>query len=163
MCEQLDVEFYVVKTEIAEIVRQKVLKGTYCSLCAKLRKGALNSFAKEKGCNKVAYAHHKDDLIETMMLSLVYEGQFFSFAPLMYYKEAGISVIRPLVYIEEAEIRGFRDSYNLPCVKNPCPHDGKTWREYVKKLIAGMQKDNPGVKDKMFHAILKGKIYEYDK
>lgn len=74
LCEQLDVEFYVVKTEIAEIVRQKVLKGTYCSLCAKLRKGALNSFAKEKGCNKVAYAHHKDDLIETMMLSLVYEG-----------------------------------------------------------------------------------------
>lgn len=163
LCEQLDVEFYVVKTEIAEIVRQKVLKGTYCSLCAKLRKGALNSFAKEMGCNKVAYAHHKDDLIETMMLSLVYEGQFFSFAPLMYYKEAGISVIRPLVYIEEAEIRGFRDSYNLLCVKNPCPHDGKTRREYVKKLIAGMQKDNPGVKDKMFHAILKGKIYEYDK
>ena len=163
LCEQLDVEFYVVKTEIAEIVRQKVLKGTYCSLCAKLRKGALNSFAKEKGCNKVAYAHHKDDLIETMILSLVYEGQFFSFAPLMYYKEAGISVIRPLVYIDEAEIRGFRDSYNLPCVKNPCPHDGKTWREYVKKLIAGMQKDNPSVKDKMFHAILKGKIYEYDK
>ena len=163
LCEQLDVEFYVVKTEIAEIVRQKVLKGTYCSLCAKLRKGALNSFAKEMGCNKVAYAHHKDDLIETMMLSLVYEGQFFSFAPLMYYKEAGISVIRPLVYIDEAEIRGFRNSYNLPCVKNPCPHDGKTLREYVKKLIAGMQKDNPGVKDKMFHAILKGKIYEYDK
>ena len=163
LCEQLDVEFYVVKTEIAEIVRQKVLKGTYCSLCAKLRKGALNSFAKKMGCNKVAYAHHKDDLIETMMLSLVYEGQFFSFAPLMYYKEAGISVIRPLVYIEEAEIRGFRDSYNLPCVKNPCPHDGKTQREYVQKLIAGMQKDNPGVKDKMFHAILKGKIYEYDK
>ena len=64
---------------------------------------------------------------------------------------------------DEAEIRGFRDSYNLPCVKNPCPHDGKTRREYVKKLIAGMQKDNPGVKDKMFHAILKGKIYEYDK
>ena len=163
LCEQLDVEFYVVKTEIAEIVRQKVLKGTYCSLCAKLRKGALNSFAKEKGCNKVAYAHHKDDLIETMMLSLVYEGQFFSFAPLMFYKEAGISVIRPLVYIDEAEIRGFRNSYNLPCVKNPCPHVGKTRREYVKKLIAGMQKDNPGVKDKMFHAILKGKIYEYDK
>ena len=100
-------------------------------MCAKLRKGALNSFAKKMGCNKVAYAHHKDDLIETMMLSLVYEGQFFSFAPLMYYKEAGISVIRPLVYIEEAEIRGFRDSYNLPCVKNPCPHDGKTQREIL--------------------------------
>ena len=163
LCEQLDVEFYVVKTEIAEIVRQKVLIVSYCFLCAKLRKGALNSFAKEMGCNKVAYAHHKDDLIETMILSLVYEGQFFSFAPLMYYKEAGISVIRPLVYIDEAEISSFRNSYNLPCVKNPCPHDGKTQREYVKKLIAGMQKDNPGVKDKMFHAILKGKIYEYDK
>lgn len=161
LCDQLEVEYHILKTEISEIVKQKVQKGSYCSLCAKLRKGALNTFAKEQGCNKVAYAHHQDDLIETMLLSLMYEGQFFSFAPIMYYKEADISVIRPLIYIQEAEIRGFMKAYDLPCVKNPCPHDGKTRREYVKSLVRQLQKENPGVKDKMFHAILKGKIYEY--
>lgn len=161
LCKKLEVEYHIIKTDIAGIVQQKVQKGTYCSLCAKLRKGALNSFAKEQGCNKVAYAHHKDDLIETMMLSLLYEGQFFSFAPVMFYKEAEISVIRPLIFVEEAEIRGFQKAYALPTVKNPCPHDGTTRREYVKNLVRQLQKDNPEAKDKMFHAILKGKIYEY--
>lgn len=161
LCNKLDVEYYVVKTEIASIVKSKVSKGTYCAMCAKLRKGALNSFAKEHGCNKVAYAHHQDDLIETMMLSLLYEGQFFSFAPVMHYKEADITVIRPLVNIPEADIIGFRNKYDLPCVKNPCPHDGITRREYVKNLVRQINKENPGAKQKMFNAIMKGKIYEY--
>lgn len=161
LCRKLEVEYHIIKTDIAEIVKQKIQKGSYCALCAKLRKGALNNFVKEQGCNKVAYAHHKDDLIETMMLSLLYEGQFFSFAPIMYYKEADISVIRPLIYIEESEIRSFQKACDLPCVKNPCPHDGKTKREYVKTLIRQIQKENPEAKSKMFHAILKGKIYEY--
>lgn len=161
LCQKLEVEYYVLKTEIADILRQKVTKGTYCALCAKLRKGALNSFAKEKGCNKVAYAHHKDDMVETMMLSLVYEGQFFSFAPVMYYKEADITVIRPLIYASENEVKTFRDEYSLPVVKNPCPNDGITRREYIKKLVKQIQKENPGAKDRMFNAIIKGKIYEY--
>ena len=161
LCKKLNVEYFVVKTGIAEITKQKVEKGSYCSLCAKLRKGALNTFAKENGCNKVAYAHHKDDLIETMMLSLMYEGQFFSFAPVRYYKEADITVIRPMIYISESEIKGFKNKYQLETVKNPCPHDGITRRKYVKSLITQMNKDNHGVKDKMFNAILKGKIWEY--
>lgn len=161
LCETLDVEYHVVKTQIAEILKQKISGGTYCSLCAKLRKGALNSFAKENGCNKVAYAHHKDDMVETMMLSLVYEGQFFSFAPVMYYKEADVTVIRPLIYATECEVKCFKEKYNLPVVKNPCPHDGITRREYIKNLVNQINRDNRGAKDKMFNAILKGKIYEY--
>ncbi len=161
ICEELDVKYHILKTEIAEILKQKVKKGTYCALCAKLRKGALNSFAKGQGCNKVAYAHHKDDMVETMMLSLIYEGQFFSFAPIMHYKEAGITVIRPLIYISENEVKGFRDEYHLPVVKNPCPNDGITRREYVKTLVRQIHKDNPGAKDRMLNAIIKGKIYEY--
>lgn len=160
LCDSLNVEFHVIKTEIADIVKEKVTQGTYCAMCAKLRKGALNSYAKEHGCNKVAYAHHQDDLIETMMLSLLYEGQFFSFAPSMYYKEADITVIRPLIYISEAEIIGFKNKYELPCVKNPCPHDGITRREYVKNLVRQINLENPGAKKKMFNAIMKGKIYE---
>lgn len=95
LCKELDVEYHILKTDIAEILREKIQKGTYCAMCAKLRKGAINNFAKEHGCNKVAYAHHQDDMVETMMLSLIYEGQFYTFAPKTYYKEADITVIRP--------------------------------------------------------------------
>ncbi len=161
LCQNLEVEYHIVKTEIYSILQQKIQKGSYCSLCAKLRKGALNNFAKELGCNKVAYAHHQDDMIETMMLSLIYEGQFFSFAPSMYYKEADITVIRPMIYISESEVKGFQHKNDLPVVKNPCPHDGNTRREYVKNLIKNIKQDNKDVKKKMFNAILKGRIYEY--
>lgn len=161
LCNSLDVEFHIVKTEIAQILSKKIKKGSFCSMCAKLRKGALNNFAKENACNKVAYAHHQDDFIETMMLSLLYEGQFFSFAPIVYFKEANLSVIRPLIYVPEIDIIGFKNKYSLPTVKNPCPHDGITKRAYVKSLIRQIQKENPGAKKKMFNAILKGKIYEY--
>ena len=161
ICDELQVEYHILKTQIAQILKQKIQKGTYCAMCAKLRKGAINNFAKEKGCNKVAYAHHQDDLIETMMLSLIYEGQFYTFAPKTYYKEADITVIRPMINIPENDIIGFRNKYSLTCVKNPCPNDGITRRQYVKKLIAQINKDNKGVKTKMYNAILKGKIYDW--
>lgn len=161
ICDELQVEYHILKTEIAQILKQKIQKGTYCAMCAKLRKGAINNFAKEKGCNKVAYAHHQDDLIETMMLSLIYEGQFYTFAPKTYYKEADITVIRPMINIPENDIIGFRNKYSLTCVKNPCPNDGITRRQYVKKLIAQINKDNKGVKTKIYNAILKGKIYDW--
>lgn len=162
LCEELKVEYHIIKTDIAEILKQKIQKGTYCAMCAKLRKGAINNFAKEQGCNKVAYAHHQDDMIETMMLSLIYEGQFYTFGPKTYYKEADITVIRPLINIPEKQIIGFRNKYNLPCVKNPCPHDGITRREYIKNLISQISRENPGAKAKMYNAILKDKIYEWD-
>lgn len=161
LCQDLDVEYHILKTEIADILKQKIQKGTYCAMCAKLRKGAINNFAKENGCSKVAYAHHQDDLVETMMLSLLYEGQFFSFAPKVYYKETDLTVIRPMIYIPEKDVIGFKNKMNLPVIKNPCPHDGITRREYVKTLVRQINKENPGAKEKMFNAIMKGKIYEY--
>ncbi len=162
LCRSLAVEYHVIKTDIASILKEKVQSGTYCAMCAKLRKGAINGFAREHGCNKVAYAHHQDDMIETMMLSLLYEGQFFTFAPSQYYAQAGITVIRPLINIPEKDIIGFRNKYDLPCVKNPCPNDGITRRQYVKELIATINRENPGVKQKMYNAILKGKIYQWN-
>lgn len=161
LCKSLEIEFHLVKTQIAQILQAKVQKGTYCSLCAKMRKGALTNYAKELGCNKIAYAHHKDDFIETMMLSLLYEGQFFSFPPKMYFKESDITLIRPMIYIPESDVIGFKNKYQLTAVKNPCPHDGITRREYVKNLIRQIQKDNPEAKQRMFNAILKGKIYQW--
>ncbi len=161
LCKSLEIEFHLVKTQIAQILQAKVQKGTYCSLCAKMRKGALTNYAKELGCNKIAYAHHKDDFIETMMLSLLYEGQFFSFPPKMYFKESDITLIRPMIYIPESDVIGFKNKYQLTAVKNPCPHDGITRRQYVKNLIRQIQKDNPEAKQRMFNAILKGKIYQW--
>ena len=161
LCKKLEIEYHVVKTQIADILKAKIKEGSFCSLCAKMRKGALNNFAKELGCNKIAYAHHKDDFIETMLLSLLYEGQFFSFPPIKYFEEADITVIRPLIYILEKDIIGFQNKMNLQSVKNPCPFDKNTKRESVKKLLHQIQKENHQAKEKMFNAIMKGEIYKW--
>ena len=126
-----------------------------------MRKGALNNFAKELGCNKIAYAHHKDDFVETMILSLFYEGQFFSFPPVKYYEDVDLTVIRPLLYVPEKDIIGFQNKMTLQSIKNSCPFDKNTKREYVKNLLRQLKKDNPEIQQKMFNAILKGKIYEW--
>ena len=161
LCEKLEIEFHLVKTQIAQILKAKIQNGSYCSLCAKMRKGALTDFAKQIGCNKIAYAHHKDDFIETMLLSLFYEGQFFSFPPIKYFEDVDITVIRPMIYIPEKDIIGFQNKMKFDSVKNPCPFDKNTKRESVKKLLQQIQKENPNVKEKMFNAILKGKIYQW--
>ena len=157
-CAARGVPFVLRRTQIAEIVFDVRKEKNPCSLCAKLRKGALNEAALQLGCNKIAYAHHRDDLIETMLLSLIYEGRFYSFSPETYLDRTGLTLIRPLIYVSEAEVIGFRNRYQLPVCKNPCPADGKTKREYVKKLTKQLQADAPGVKDRLFHAITEGKI-----
>ena len=129
-----------------------------CALCAKLRKGALNEAAIKLGCNKIAYAHHREDLIETMLLSLIYEGRFYAFSPSTYLDRTGLTVIRPMIYVKEADVIGFKNKYNLPVCKNPCPVDGHTKLEYVKKLTKTLERENPGVKDRLFHAIVDGNI-----
>lgn len=153
LCDTLEVSLYIEKTEIGNIVFDVRKEKNPCSLCAKMRKGALNNKALELGCNKIAYAHHKDDIIETMMMSLIYEGRINSFSPVTYLEKTGLYVIRPMMYVSEAEVIGFKNKYNLPVAKNPCPADGYTKREYVKKLISEINKENPGVKERMFTAI----------
>ncbi len=158
LCEELDVPYYIVDTDIAKIIFEDRKEGSPCSLCAKMRKGALNQKAKELGCNKVAYAHHKDDIVETMMLSLIYEGRFYSFSPVTYLDRMDLTVLRPMMYVPEAEVIGFKNKYNLPVVKNPCSQDGFTRREYVKQLLRQLNLENPGVKNRMFTAIVNGNI-----
>ena len=150
--------YYVVDTDIAKIIFEERKEHSPCSLCAKMRKGALNQKVKELGCNKVAYAHHKDDIVETMLLSLIYEGRFYSFSPVTYLDRMELTVIRPLMYVPEADVIGFKNRYELPVEKNPCPKDGVTRREYVKQLLRQLNLDNPGVKNRMFTAIINGKI-----
>lgn len=158
LCSDFEVPYTVIPTDIASVVFESRKENNPCSLCAKMRKGALNQAALDAGCTKVAYAHHRDDIIETMMLSLIYEGRFYTFSPRTYLDRTGLTVIRPMMYAGESDIIGFKNKYQLPVCKNPCPVDGKTKREYVKKLVASLNQENPGVKDRFFHAVLEGKI-----
>lgn len=154
LCEELDVPYTIVKTDIADIVFNQRGEENPCSLCAKMRKGALNQAIKEAGCNKVAYAHHKDDVVETMLMSLIFEGRFHTFSPVTYLDRMDLTVIRPLMYMNEADVIGFVNKHNVPVVKSPCPADGHTKREYVKQLLRRLNLENPGVKERMFTAIL---------
>lgn len=152
-CDELGVNYTIKHTDIKEIVFDVRKESNPCSLCAKMRKGALNDEIKRLGCNKVAYAHHKDDVIETMLLSLIYEGRFHTFQPLTYLDRTDLYVIRPLLYVNEADVIGFKNKYNLPVAKSACPVDGYTKREYVKDLLKTLSHENPGVKERMFAAI----------
>lgn len=156
LCRTLEVPYTIVKTQIADIVFNRRMESNPCALCAKMRKGALNDAIKEAGCNKVAYAHHRDDVVETMMLSLLYEGRLHTFSPVTYLDRMDLTVIRPLVYMKEADVIGFINKNQIPVVKSPCPADGHTRREYVKQLIRQLNQENPGVKDRMFTAVQRG-------
>lgn len=153
LCEELEVPYTVVKTDIAQIVFEDRKESNPCALCAKMRKGALNQAIKDAGCNKVAYAHHKDDIVETMMMSLIFEGRFHVFSPVTYLDRTGLTVIRPLMYMNEADVIGFVNKYHVSVVKSPCPADGHTRREYVKNLLREINLETPGVKERMFTAI----------
>lgn len=156
LCEKLEVPYTVVKTQIGQIVFEQRQENNPCALCAKMRKGAMNEAMKQLGCNKIAYAHHMDDVVETMMLSLLYEGRFHTFSPVTYLDDTGLTVIRPLIYMKEADVIGFIRKYEVPVVKSPCPADGHTKREYVKQLLKQLNTENPGVKQRMFTAIQNG-------
>ena len=158
LCAKLQVPYTVVETEIGQIVFEERKESNPCSLCAKMRKGALNTKIKELGCNKVAYDHHKDDVVETMLLSLIYEGRFYSFSPRTYLDRMDLTVIRPMIFVDEADVIGFKNKYQLPVTKNPCPADGHTRREYASELLRQINRENPGAKERMFTAILSGDI-----
>ena len=154
LCNNLEVNYSIVNTEISKIIFEERKEKNPCSLCATMRKGAFNEKAIELGCNKVALGHHKDDIIETMMMSLIYEGRFYSFSPVTYLDRMKLYTIRPLMYIPEKDIIGFANINNLPILKSPCIANGYTKREYVKQLIKQIEKENPGVKERFFTSIV---------
>lgn len=156
LCQSMDVEYTIVNTDIAQVVFDERAESNPCSLCAKMRKGALNQAIKDVGCNKVAYAHHKDDVVETMLMSLIFEGRFHTFSPVTYLDRTDLTVIRPLIYVNEVDVIGFVNKYTVPVVKSPCPADGHTKREYVKNLLREINLETPGVKERMFTAIKNG-------
>ena len=156
LCHELGVRHTTVETQIGPLVFDTLKEENPCSLCARMRKGALNNTVLELGCNKVAYAHQLEDMLETMLLSLLYEGRFYCFPPKTALDKSGLTVIRPLMFVSEAEVIGFKNKYHLPVVKSPCPAGGHTRRAYVRDLIHRLNRENPGASQRMFTAILNG-------
>lgn len=157
-CASLSIPFIAVSTDIAQIVFDIRNESNPCSLCANMRKGALNNKLDELGINKVAYAHHKDDVVNTFFMSLIYEGRLHTISPKIHFDDNKITVIRPFIYMNESDIKGFVKRYNIPVVKSPCPMDKKTSREYVNEIVNGINKVTPGVKNRVITAIKNNSI-----
>lgn len=153
LCGGLKVGYHIEKTDIREIIFDIRKEKNPCSLCANMRRGALNEAAKKLGCRKTALGHHFDDVIETFVMNLIYEGRIGCFRPVTYLDRTDITVIRPLVYMPENFVRCFAKEFELPVVKNLCTADGSTKREYVKNLIFELDRGNPGLKKRLFTAI----------
>lgn len=161
-CEELGVELHIIPSQIYEVVFEVRKESNPCSLCAKMRRGILNQSAKDLGCTKVALGHHLDDLIETFFLSLIYEGRLSTFAPKTYLSNTDITVIRPMIYLKESEVRS--KSKSMPVFHNNCPANHKTQREFIKDNLALLNKKIPNSKDLIFKAITSPERYNlYDK
>lgn len=151
-CGKIGVEYSVVKTDIAEIVFDVRKESNPCSLCAKMRRGALNGEIVAKGFNKLALGHHLDDVVETFMLSLFYEGRLNTFQPKSFMSRSGVTLIRPMIYLSEKDIIGIAKT--MPVVHNPCPANKHTERESMKQLLKDLSKKYPDLSQKFANAIM---------
>ncbi len=158
ICKEIGVNYTIKETDIGKIVFGEKREKNPCSLCANMRRGALHNTAKELGCNKVALGHHKDDVVETFMLSLLYEGRLHTFSPVAYLDRKEIYIIRPLIYTSEMEIKQFMEVNKITPIMNPCPVDGKSKREDIKQLLASLSQENNATKENIFGTIKRAKI-----
>lgn len=153
LCRELGVEHHLIRTEIFRIVFDLRKEKNPCSMCAKMRRGAMHNALRELGIHKVALGHHFDDAVETFFLSLFYEGRLSCFQPVTYLDRTGITQIRPLLYCGENLVRHTAQRLDLPVVKNPCPADGATKRQEIKELVYELQGRYPGLKARAFGAM----------
>ena len=158
LCEELNVPYHVFPTEIYRIIFEVRKEKNPCSLCAKMRRGALHNAAKELGCNVVALGHHFDDAVETFMLNLFFEGRIGCFSPVSYLSRKQLKLIRPMIYMPEKDVRYFASKVSLPVVPSSCPADGNTQREEMKKLLAELDRKHNGLRYRIFGAMQRGEI-----
>jgi tRNA(Ile)-lysidine synthase TilS/MesJ len=158
-CDQIGVGLSVVRTDIGKIVFETRAEENPCSLCSKMRKGALNTRALELGCNKTALGHNRDDVVETFFMSLIFEGRIHTFTPVTFLDRTGLNAVRPFIYVTEKEAISCIASLNLPVIKNACPADKKTKRAEIKEFLktqTGVYKD---LQDKAFSAIKRSALW----
>ena len=153
MCKRLEIPYTRLKTDIKEVVFDVRREPNPCSLCAKMRRGALNNAIRERGITKLALGHHFDDAVETFMMSLLFEGRLSCFRPVTYMDRSGVTQIRPLVYAGEQKVANVAKALELPIVENPCPQDKASKRYEIKKLLAALSAEYPDMKSKIFGAM----------
>ena len=153
LCRDWDIPYTCLKTDIKEVVFDVRKESNPCSLCAKMRRGALNNAIREHGVNKLALGHHFDDAVETFMMSLLFEGRLSCFMPVTYLDRSGVTQIRPLIYLGEQKISNAARDLELPVVENPCPQDKASKRYEIKTMLKTMSADYPDMKTKVFGAM----------
>ena len=162
LCEELNVPYHIVKTEIAPIIFDHRKEKNPCSMCAKMRRGALNQAILDLGYHKLDLGHHYDDAVETFMMSLIYEGRISCFQPVTDLDRTGIIQIRPMLYIHEKTVDNFAKRMNLPIIENRCPVDKTTKREEIKQLIFELSKTYPDLKERIFGAMQRLPLPEWE-
>ncbi len=163
ICKNIDVPFFEEESHIKEIVFDIRNEKNPCSLCANLRRGILNSVAIREGCNKIALGHNEDDVLETFLLNLFYTGSISTFAPVSYMDRSKITLIRPLVYAPEKDIRKFIRKNNIEVMQKSCPMDGVSKREDMKQMIKNLQIDIPHIRSNLYGAIMRSNIKGWKK
>ena len=162
LCRDLEVPYTRISVPVYQIVFEERKEKNPCSLCAKLRRGSLNTALKDLGISKIALGHHFDDAVETMLMNLLFEGRIGCFQPVTYLDRTGVTQIRPLLYCQEADIRRMASKLALPVVKNTCPMDGHSRRQEVKELLAELEQRYPDLKKKLFGAVQRYPLYGWD-
>jgi len=152
-CSSLGYSLIMEQTNIQYVVFAARNEKNPCSLCSNLRRGALNRVALSNGCNKVALGHHLDDAVNTMFMSMIFEGRYHLFKPSTYLNRSDLTVIRPLLYVEEKQIESFVNSQGLKSIKNPCPADGYTKRQEVSELLRDIEARFPGSRKRILKSI----------
>lgn len=158
LCEEAGVEYICKETDIGRVVFDIRQETNPCSLCAKLRRGALHDITKQNGCNKLALGHNYDDAVETFMMNLFYEARIGCFAPVSYMSRRDLTVIRPLVFAPEKEVLQAAKRTELEVVKSKCPADGHTHRQKMKDFLSDLEKENRGVTERIFGAMRRAKV-----
>lgn len=153
LCRQWDIPYTCLKTDIKEVVFDVRREENPCSLCAKMRRGALNDAIGQRDIKKLALGHHFDDAVETFMMSLVFEGRISCFRPVTYLDRSGVTQIRPLIYAGEQKIARLAERLEVPVVENPCPQDKGSKRYEIKQLLKSLSGDYPDMKSKIFGAM----------
>ena len=153
LCQQLEVPYHLIKTEIGPIIFEHRKEKNPCSLCSKMRRGALNQAILDLGFNKLALGHHYDDAVETFVMSLIYEGRISCFQPVTDLDRTGIIQIRPMLYIHEKTVDNFAKRMELPVTENRCPVDKTTKREEIKQLVYDLSQTYPDLKERIFGAM----------
>ena len=161
-CRKLEVPYTVVKTQIGPIIFDHRKEKNPCSMCSKMRRGALNQAIIDRGIRKLALGHHYDDAVETFVMSLIYEGRISCFQPVTDLDRMGVTQIRPMLYIHEKTVDNFATRMELPVVENRCPVDKSTKREEIKQLVFDLSKTYPDLKERIFGAMQRLPLPEWE-